>query len=175
MKNIGIIFKICIIITFLSNAQLTAQYKIKTNTLANGIGVMKGTNFASISTLGQSAIGQTSDNILAIHSGFWFDSQSLTDIYWPDILVPDQYNLFQNYPNPFNSSTFIAFDLPTNADIKLEIYNILGQHILTILDERREKGHYEIKVDVNNLASGIYLYRLQSKEFMAVKKMLLAR
>ncbi len=136
---------------------------------------MKGTNFTSVSTLGQPAIGNISDNTLILHSGFWFDSQSLTDIYWPDILVPDQYNLFQNYPNPFNSSTNIAFDLPSDADVKLEIYNILGQHILTILNERREKGHHEIKIDANNLASGIYLYRFQSDEFMAVMKMILAR
>jgi hypothetical protein len=175
MKRIISILHICILFSFLSISQIFAQYEIKTNTFGNGIGVMKGTNFTSVSTLGQPAIGNISDNTLILHSGFWFDSQSLTDIYWPDILVPDQYNLFQNYPNPFNSSTNIAFDLPSDADVKLEIYNILGQHILTILDERKEKGHHEIKIDANNLASGIYLYRLQSKEFMAVKKMILAR
>jgi hypothetical protein len=81
--------------------------------------------------------------------------------------LPETFDLQQNYPNPFNSSTVIRFALPTTADVKLSIFNLTGQQIATLADGIRATGTYTLHWDGRNdddqpLASGVYLYRLQT-------------
>jgi hypothetical protein len=94
--------------------------------------------------------------------------------------LPDQFELTQNYPNPFNPTTEIAFTLPQAAHVTLEIYNILGQHVATLVDDYREAGEHLVQWESKDtggqqVSSGIYLYRLQAGEFVEMKKMLLLK
>jgi len=80
-----------------------------------------------------------------------------------------------NYPNPFNPSTRISFHLPGPTDVKLEIFNILGQHITTLVDRFLEAGDHSVVWDGEQVASGFYYYRIQAGEQVATNKMLLLK
>ena len=94
---------------------------------------------------------------------------------------PEVYALRNNYPNPFNPETTIKYQLPEAGDVKLEIYNMLGQVVRTLVNQHQNAGRYTIQWDASNdygqdLSSGIYFYRVQvGGEFTNVKKMLLVK
>jgi hypothetical protein len=89
--------------------------------------------------------------------------------------MPTVYSLSQNYPNPFNPSTVIEFALPKDSHVTLEVYNIIGQKVMTLVDEVRQAGYHSVKMDGTNLASGMYLYRLTTGQQTFVKKFLLMK
>ncbi|MCU0414200.1 MAG: T9SS type A sorting domain-containing protein, partial [Ignavibacteriaceae bacterium] len=89
--------------------------------------------------------------------------------------IPSEYILQQNYPNPFNPKTIIGFALPRNANIKLSVYNTLGESIAVIVDGFKESGYYQTEFDGSNLPSGIYFYTLSSDNFISTKKMMLLK
>ncbi|MBU0473370.1 MAG: T9SS type A sorting domain-containing protein [Bacteroidetes bacterium] len=91
-----------------------------------------------------------------------------------------EYKLEQNYPNPFNPTTTIKYSIPNNvknemSNVKLIVYDILGKEVATLVDEKKNAGNYEVKLNASNLASGIYLYKLQSGEFVQTKKFVLMK
>jgi hypothetical protein len=90
-------------------------------------------------------------------------------------VLPTEYSLSQNYPNPFNPSTVIEFALPKDAHVTLEVYNILGQKVATLVDDVRPAGYHSVKLDGTNLASGMYLYRLSTGQQTFLKKLLLMK
>ena len=90
-------------------------------------------------------------------------------------IIPKEYSLYQNYPNPFNPTTTIKFDLPKDGLITLEIYDILGRRITTLINENRSAGSYEQTLNASSLASGVYIYKLQAGDFVASKKMILLK
>jgi len=89
--------------------------------------------------------------------------------------IPDTYILFQNYPNPFNPITKIRYGVPKVSDIKITIYNIVGEQVDVIVNEKVDAGYHLVNYDANNLASGIYIYCIKTKEFQKSKKMILLR
>ena len=96
------------------------------------------------------------------------------------VAVPKEYKLYQNYPNPFNPSTEIKFDLPETVPVKLMVYNILGQHVVTLIDEVRAAGTITIPWDGKNahgldVATGMYIYSFKAGNFQKAKKMLLLK
>jgi hypothetical protein len=91
------------------------------------------------------------------------------------VTPPMKYSLKQNYPNPFNPVTHIEFDIPENCRVILEIYNLLGQKLNTILDSKLAAGSYKIDFNADQLASGLYFYRISTGKFTAVKKMMLVK
>lgn len=91
---------------------------------------------------------------------------------------PESFILNQNYPNPFNPATTISYSIKEEGNVKLEIYNILGQKIKTLVDKYQNSGSYEIKIDnsdMKNLSSGIYFYRLFTNGSSQTKKMILLK
>ena len=92
---------------------------------------------------------------------------------------PMIYELSQNYPNPFNPSTKIKFTIPSitmsgvevTVSVKLKVYDVLGNEVAVLVDEEKEAGIYEAEFSAADLASGIYIYRLQTAEFTSTKKM----
>jgi len=77
--------------------------------------------------------------------------------------LPDQFDLKQNYPNPFNAVTTIKYDLPKNANITLFIYNIMGQRVKELVNERNQPaGSYSVILNAEQLASGVYFYQLRA-------------
>ena len=89
--------------------------------------------------------------------------------------VPREYDLSQNFPNPFNPSTVIRYAIPVKAHVLLTVHNLLGQVVSTIVNSEQEAGFHEIKFDALNLASGVYLYRLESGKFVETRKLTLIR
>jgi len=94
--------------------------------------------------------------------------------------LPKEYALFQNYPNPFNPSTVIKFTLPANAHVELTIYNLLGKKVRTLVTSDLAAGDHSVTWDGldeigDGVASGMYLYRLQTGSFVASRKMILMR
>ncbi|QQS35958.1 MAG: T9SS type A sorting domain-containing protein [Ignavibacteriales bacterium] len=90
------------------------------------------------------------------------------------------FDLGQNYPNPFNPSTKIIFMIPSNisgeiSNVKLTVYDILGNIVTTLVDDQKPEGIYEVEFEASNLSSGTYVYKLQAGEFTQTRKMLLIK
>jgi hypothetical protein len=90
-------------------------------------------------------------------------------------LVPDNYALHQNFPNPFNATTEIRYDLPEETYTNISIYNIAGQLIEVVLDEKMPAGYHSVKVHTPQYGSGMYIYRISTPGFSASKKFLLLK
>jgi len=90
--------------------------------------------------------------------------------------IVNEFTLSQNYPNPFNPSTTIKFNLPVKSSIKLEVFNILGQMVSTLIDGSLEAGQHSVEFNPQNLSSGVYIYKLSTDQnFNFTRKMILLR
>jgi hypothetical protein len=90
-------------------------------------------------------------------------------------IVPSEYKLFQNYPNPFNPNTIIQYSIPEKSLVSIKIFNALGKEVLTLVNEEKSPGYYEVEFDGSGLTSGIYYYQLISGNFNKTKKMILLK
>ncbi|QQS35336.1 MAG: hypothetical protein IPM56_13930 [Ignavibacteriales bacterium] len=91
-------------------------------------------------------------------------------------IIPDVYALEQNYPNPFNPSTVIQFSLPEDVEnVRITIYNALGQRVTELVNTKLQAGQYEYRWDARDVASGLYIYELRTEKFSSVKKMMLLK
>ena len=88
---------------------------------------------------------------------------------------PSSFSLEQNYPNPFNPTTTISYELPANSFVSLKVYDILGNEVATLTNEKEDAGSYSVKFDGSKLASGVYFYRLTAGNFVNVKKLVLLK
>ena len=140
------------------------------------------TNFAAGLSCGQTVSGVSQSTNFKVNFGFWQTGVTApTDVQ--EIVteeMPTTYSLSQNYPNPFNPSTVIEFTVPHRSHVELSVYNLLGQRVVTLVDEpmsqgtyrtvwygRDESGHY--------VATGIYFYRLLAGDFTETRKMVLLK
>ena len=89
--------------------------------------------------------------------------------------VPASYNLLQNYPNPFNPSTTILYSINNPNVVQIKIYDVLGREVKTLVNEFKQTGIYEVQFSATDLVSGIYLYRIESGNFVQTKKMILLK
>ncbi|MBP9581652.1 MAG: hypothetical protein IT276_10445, partial [Ignavibacteriaceae bacterium] len=95
--------------------------------------------------------------------------------------TPKEYTLYQNYPNPFNPSTTIKFALPFDSNVRITIYNLLGEQVAVLFDQVKEVGYHNVSWNASSLASGIYIYTIEAKSidglknFNSVKKMTLIK
>ena len=121
-------------------------------------------------------------------ANFVVDIASDVNVFWQDSLtilinplvgisstpsIPLTFALDQNFPNPFNPSTTIRFSIAESGHTSLIVYNLIGQEVARLIDQPLPANHYEIPFNAENLASGVYLYKLRSGDFQAVKKMLI--
>jgi len=89
--------------------------------------------------------------------------------------IPTNFFLSQNFPNPYNSVTRIQYALPDESYVRLTLYDVLGEQVAVLVDEREKAGYYGVRYDAGNLASGIYFYRIEAGGFQAVRKMILLK
>lgn len=89
--------------------------------------------------------------------------------------LPNQYTLFQNYPNPFNPTTTIRFTMKEAGRARVEVYNMLGQKVATLLDARLDAGTHRVQFSAAQIPSGVYFYRVTANDFAAVRKMVVLR
>ncbi len=88
---------------------------------------------------------------------------------------PDKFELNQNYPNPFNPTTQLSYNLKTDGNVKLTVFNLVGQSMRVLVDGYQTAGYYEVTFDANDLPAGIYLYKLQVGDYASVKRMTLIK
>jgi len=96
--------------------------------------------------------------------------------------LPKDYSLEQNYPNPFNPTTKIKYSIPVETrhasslqNVQLKIYDILGNEVVTLVNEQKAAGNYEVDFNANGYSSGVYYYQLRAGEFVQSKKMVLIK
>jgi hypothetical protein len=89
--------------------------------------------------------------------------------------LPKQFELKSNYPNPFNPTTKIAYSLPTATKVRLEVIDVLGRIVATLVNEAKQAGEYSTEFDGSKLGSGVYMYRLTTPEVSITKKMMLVK
>lgn len=136
------------------------------------------------SSLSQSVIGTQRGVMKTVYTGFWSPWVTwAVPVDWEEddpSRLPVDFDLHQNYPNPFNLNTVIAYALPKKSDVNIQIYNVLGQKVKTLLDELQTLGykkiHWNGTDDNDNLvSSGIYFYRIVAGDFVECRKMTLLK
>lgn len=102
----------------------------------------------------------------------------VSGIVGPNNNLPQEYLLYNNYPNPFNPATTISYSLPENARVKIEIFNILGQKVATLVDDVKHAGSYKLTWSAQNISSGVYFCKLKAegkKIFEKTQKLVLMK
>jgi hypothetical protein len=112
------------------------------------------------------------DSVSGEYAIAWSVQTAISDLG----LNPNRYELGQNYPNPFNPSTTIRYSIARTSDVKLVIYNVLGQRVAVIANVKNQKpGTYEVDFNAREIASGMYFYRIEAGSYRATKKMILLK
>ena len=89
--------------------------------------------------------------------------------------TPDRYALYQNYPNPFNPSTVIGYVLPSESKVRLEVFDVIGRLLTTLVDETQKAGYHRVSFSREGLSTGVYFYRLNAGSYVETRKFLLVR
>jgi len=101
-----------------------------------------------------------------------FEYSKVIDV---DLGSPIKFELSQNYPNPFNPVTTIQFSVPESGNVKLIVYNLLGEQVTELVNGIKEAGVYSLNFNAENLNSGMYIYRMETNGFVQLKKMTLIK
>lgn len=174
--------------TDLTNKVVTAMTIQGTNLFVGteGGGVFlstnNGTNWTGINT----GLSNKRVHAMIIHGGTIFAGtagggiwkRSLSQITSVESMLnnfPVNFTLQQNYPNPFNPSTQITYSIPKLSNVSIKVYDILGQEIATIVNDKKPKGVYTIRWDAQNVPTGLYFYRLVTGEYELIKKMIITK
>ena len=123
----------------------------------------------SYSYTDKSANGKTSYRLKQIDRDGKFEYSQTVEVTVAS--APKEFALEQNYPNPFNPTTIISYQIPVSNHVSLKVFDMLGKEVATLVNETKETGSYSAKVDGTKLSSGIYFYKLQSGNLIAVKKL----
>ncbi len=89
--------------------------------------------------------------------------------------LPSEFALLNNYPNPFNASTVIEYQLPVTTDVRLEVYNLLGERVATLVDSKQQAGYRSVIWDAKEVSSGLYFYKLTAGDYSDTKRMMLVK
>jgi hypothetical protein len=89
--------------------------------------------------------------------------------------IPEKYTLDQNYPNPFNPVTAISYSVPASGPVSLKVYDLLGEEVSTVVEGEHKVGFHTAQFDGSHLSSGVYFYRLSSKDHTITKKLILMK
>lgn len=113
----------------------------------------------------------------AAYTGLWYRglSEIITGVENPVNEIPKEYNLSQNYPNPFNPVTRINYMIPVQSKVVIKIFDLTGKEAQTLVNENKPAGSYSIDFSASSLASGMYFYKMETKNFILTKKMTIVK
>ncbi len=100
----------------------------------------------------------------------WEEGEALASL-----AIPEDYYLAQSFPNPFNARTTISYQLPVSSQVKLEVYNVLGQKVATVVDEKQQAGYRSVSWDASEVSSGLYFYKLTAGDFTETRRMMVVK
>ncbi|MCK4858347.1 MAG: T9SS type A sorting domain-containing protein [candidate division Zixibacteria bacterium] len=179
--SVFLIFSVFLVVT---PAEVTA-YQMGRQVLDAGGNMWATTgSFKLCSSLGQSICGTQSAPTREVYTGFWNPWVVMTyplDVTTEtEVPLPRDFALSQNYPNPFNPTTVIRYALPRRSQVRICIYNILGQSVRNLVDTEQSAGFKLIHWDGcddfgNEVGSGVYFYRMETEDFVKSRKMVLLK
>jgi len=140
---------------------------------ADGDGVSNGVELQD--PTGAWKTGQTAPGVLNNVSNPGDRNSKPTSIKTDDLKMPTTYSLAQNYPNPFNPTTTISFSLPVSGNVLLEVYDVTGKTVSTLLNNDIAAGKHSFAFNAAGLSSGIYFYRIRANDFIATRKFILMK
>jgi hypothetical protein len=179
--RVGFVFVCCLILGWGGSTSLA--YKIPQSSLnQGGVVWLPQSNFQLCSSVGQYLAGKQAGASISMAVGFWnpWVTWAVSVEEDEENWFPTDFKLKQNYPNPFNSTTLIQYTLPRASQVRIQIYNLLGQKIRLLVDEKQEPGSKEARWDGTDdsgvdVGSGIYFCRIQAGDFAGCKKMTLLK
>ena len=162
--------------TFRSPSPMDIQLLVTTGPITMAPGDSQEVEIAILIAVGEDYLDSiTKLKELAWQTHQYFGNDIPTDIKNTETILPNEYHLFKNYPNPFNPSTTIKFTIPFKESVKLEVFNIAGQKVRTLMNRKMQSGYHQVEFNASDLASGIYFYKIQAGKFQDVKKMMLIK
>jgi hypothetical protein len=175
LRRVGVFQLLFLMIVI--NYSFSQNSKVGWSSFNMGFAESKSSNTVVKSVVGQNFVGTSQQANVQILSGFLADSlfRSFLVAVKEDEGIPATYSLEQNYPNPFNPVTTIIYQLPEQGHATLKVFDILGREVVTLVDEKREAGRYEVKFGGSGIPSGIYFYRFQAGTFTETKKLILLK
>lgn len=191
-KHIASSFLLIIILITSLNVAQTSDLILKDTTIISTVifeaanSITTDSNFV-IATTGNVTFNSggtvTINPIFTIHTGgiFQLFTNAAVDVEEEKEVIPVEYFLHQNFPNPFNPSTMVKYGIPEKSNVKIEIFNMLGQSVGLLVNSENSAGYYEIIWNASNLPSGIYIISIKAmgvnfkKNFTEVKKALLLK
>lgn len=168
-------------IMFTSTKPVQAQALLQFDAITSGGIPSSAGNINLNGSIGQVATTSSEGDEVQSFAGLWssfYATDLITDIEreeLPPNNVPEKFSLYRNYPNPFNPTTRISYGLPEASYVNLTVYNMLGQRVRVLVNEHQKAGRYETTFFARGLASGIYLYRLRTDNFVQERKMTLLK
>ncbi|MEM9666822.1 MAG: T9SS type A sorting domain-containing protein [Bacteroidota bacterium] len=127
-------------------------------------------------TVGQPVVGSVEGPVVALAFGHWAEPPGApTNVSVAPLDVPTELRLAPNYPNPFNPSTVIAYTLPAQVEVTLEVFDVFGRRVQTLVKQAQPPGEHAVTFEAGQLASGVYLYRLTAGAQQITRQMLLVK
>lgn len=151
---------------------VVATYDVDVTGLSGGAALLLASGFLSPADNNN---GPAFGVLIVLPDGTAFLAPTSTSIDDERSMAPSQFELRGNYPNPFNPSTVIRYNVPNTADITLSVYDMLGRQVAVLVNGVQSAGSYDVTFNATNLSSGVYLYRLQSGDFVQTQKMMLVK
>ncbi len=153
-----------------------ADFRVERKVTGSGGREVLGSDRRVRQTIGQPASGRSGGLEVIVRGGFWGKKGgAVTGVEGPTPLQPLSYRLDQNYPNPFNPRTTITFSIPREGRVDLSVYDIGGRRVSTLLNETLPAGEHSLVFSPDDLASGVYFYRLEAPGFEQVRRLVLVR
>jgi hypothetical protein len=173
---IRIIVIIAIFACCLCPRSSAAEVIVSESVVGAGGDRVSGDKHVVLGTLGQPLIGLQTGPGDNTEGGFWYSpGYVVTAVRDNTDELPTVYKLEQNYPNPFNPQTTITFSLPEESYATLKVYDARGRMVATLVDQTLEPGVHDVILNANNIASGVYFYRLIAGNFVQTRKLVVLK